>query len=245
MRERPRELGREFKLHVSLEPLRHPLQKKRPRELVRDLFIIQVEQLSKPPNRMHTSNTKSTRGAHLAPLAAVPILSAAISPNRIRAKQLKIAKHPSIYRSTHHESRTEDTHTDRTRIEDKTEAEDKHRERMQAQTDMETENSNSYTSEHLGGSEAIDRGMLLQSRVKVFGARTGGIYLPSASPYVLRIPRKPVTRTHTTDVSRGTEREPKAGRCSQQRREHHHQNEPSTSPNLHNRRKHEAMVDRS
>jgi len=95
MRERPRELGRELELHVILETPRHPLQKKRPRELVRDFFIIQVEQLGKPPIRSQTSNTTTTRGAHLAPLAAVPILRAAISPNRIRAKQLKIAKHPS------------------------------------------------------------------------------------------------------------------------------------------------------
>jgi hypothetical protein len=65
MRERPRELGREFRLHVSLESLRHPLEKKRPRELVRDLFIIQVEQLSKPPNQRHTSNTTTTGEAHI------------------------------------------------------------------------------------------------------------------------------------------------------------------------------------
>ena len=52
-------------------------------------------------SKAHKQHDNNLGGAHLAPLAAVPIISAAISPNRVTTKHLKIAKHPSKSQEAH------------------------------------------------------------------------------------------------------------------------------------------------
>ena len=95
MHQRPRELGQEFRLHVTMKTLGHMLEKTSPIDRGRIRMEVHVEQFSKPPNGDHTQHDSNRRSAHLAPLAAITILSTAISSNRITAEELKIAKHLS------------------------------------------------------------------------------------------------------------------------------------------------------
>ena len=64
------------------------------------------------------------------------------------------------------------------------------REREKRERDRDAEMERPRINQRLSSSEAIKRGELLQGRVKVLRARTGEIDVVSASPYVLRIPKK-------------------------------------------------------
>ena len=95
MPKRPRELGRELRLHVGVESPGHQLEKTQPIDRGRVRIDIQVEQLREPPQGGTRATQDNRRSAHPAPLAAITILGAAIGASRITAMELQIAKHLS------------------------------------------------------------------------------------------------------------------------------------------------------
>jgi len=167
MPKRPRELRRELRLHVSVESPGHHLEKTRPIDRGRVRIDIQVEQLREPPQGGTRATRDNQRSAHSAPLAAITILGAAIGTSRVTAKEFEIAKHLS--------RRDCDWKIMNT-----------HREQRGRKRVGQEENPN----KRLRSSQAINRGILLQGRVKVLRANTGVIDVASASPDVLRIPRR-------------------------------------------------------